>query len=219
MKTVKYIFIATVIMIFSIHDKTNGQEKGNNLSLGFSITHFKGLLQPDAYVPDSYNFLKSPGIEFLYGRKISKVFEITTGAEITNGQFYTQFFEPDWYIQPIFHFNQISFPVILRTSFRKTGIRAFSSAGLYFGYLKNIKVKHLSKKDWVEIENYERISNFSSDRKFIDFYADTGIGIRIRTTSEIAIVPFLKYRLNNAWIDYYKHKSNIGIKITYLKLL
>jgi hypothetical protein len=116
-----------------------------------------------------------------------------------------------------FQFSEQNLSIVIRKEFTLRGkTYLYACSGFYFGRNNTITAESLNKNgDWHQVYDMELSVNYYDDNNFIDFNVDLGYCYSFNKWSEISIAPFLKYRINETWLNYHESRLHYGIKLSY----
>jgi hypothetical protein len=189
------------------------QEKKNEITISGIAAHYDGMYKYTRTKSLDGFYLPSidPGIEISYSR-ICNDFFITTGLNL----------QQSWvasYTDSFLRFISKELAVPVKVTVRskrndKSGL--LLTSGLYVGKLIRVKVENQGKTEtWHEIPKSFLLDIYSDDNLFADIYFSTGFYQSFKKIGKLSLTPFVKYRINTTWLNYYEKKIHYGVKLSY----
>ena len=205
----KYIIIFFIIMLAL---PVFGQKK-NSVTISGIIAKFTGM-KDESYHGQKLDYDLYPGLgaELIYMRNIENELEIGTGLNYQLG-LAASFFSPGG--ETGFIFNDISLPILLRKYIKlRTHNKFYATTGFYFGKTTKVKALWRASSGWKQFPA-NKVENYSDDVTFSDFYLDFGYHTSLKKKFVFSVAPFLKYRINNTWMNYHQNKFYYGFKLNF----
>lgn len=118
-----------------------------------------------------------------------------------------------------FRFGEISVPIIVKSILvQRDKKNLFATAGFSYGQMVHLNMQSpTSQSEWIEIprefRKYEE--HYSEKDAFADLLFGLGFSFTLSPKSEFAILPYLKYRVKDNGMEYYRDNLYYGIKISY----
>ncbi|MGM0620976.1 MAG: hypothetical protein ACQETJ_08030 [Bacteroidota bacterium] len=199
---IKFLLLLSVFFLMTLSSSAQDYKSSVNINAQFSN-----------YLNEYYSPV-NPGIEILYENKIVSLFSISAGINYS----FTSW-QKSVGVKSNFRrrYHEIFVPVIFKGRISDGFNAAF---GIYPGWLFNGKelYKGSSTGNWndnTHNTNFEESPKFAMDLFFglelFDFVMPN------KKKHSIKFTPFLKYRLNENWLDERRENQNsFGLKINYL---
>lgn len=186
------------------------QESKSSLVFSGSLNHYVRSGK-NLDVIGFYKYPVDPGFELLYQYQLSNSFFLSTGLNYQFGRI------ANWEGQvDRFRFGELSLPIIGKLKFsnnNKTGL--FTILGFSYGQMTYVDWESPAKgNDWDNV-NKKFDEHYSNDDSFADVLLGMGISFPIFHQNEFAITPYLRYRVNDNWMEYARKSSYYGIKFSY----
>jgi hypothetical protein len=188
----------------------SAQENKSSLVFSGALAHFE---RADKFVNTIgfYKYPVDPGLELLYQYQLSRTFFLSTGLNYQLGRV------ANWDgARDRFRFGEMSLPLIGKLKFsshNKTNL--FATMGFFYGKMVYVDWESPAKgNEWVNV-NKKYNEHYSNDDSFADVMLGAGISFPIFHQNEFAITPYLKYRVNDNWMNYARHNISYGIKLSY----
>ena len=205
----KYIIIL-VIMILAL--PVFGQKKR---SLTISGVAAKFINKEDQVYDwdrhEGYFHYANPGIELIYMQEISERFELGAGVSYQHGAVSS-------YIkngEHTFTFDDICISLLFKKYIKiKEYDHLYTTTGFYNGKTTKIKAAWPASSGWIQLPT-NKVAYYSDDVVFSDFYLDFGYHTSLKKTFIFSVAPFLKYRINNTWMNYHQNKFHYGFKLNF----
>lgn len=192
----------------------NAQEVKNQITISGIATHYDEIQKSSRakYFNGYYLYPVDPGIEILYSRKLFKDFFIATGLSFQQGRIATLIDS-----KRRFQSKELSVPVFITFSPKisnKSGL--LFTSGLYGGKLIRVKAEDPGKTEvWHEIPK-SAVEKFSDDDLFVDIYFSAGYYQTFSKIGKLSLNPYIKFRSNTTWLNYYERRIHYGIKLSYI---
>jgi hypothetical protein len=189
------------------------QEKKNEITISGIAAHYDELqvYHGAKYIYGYYHYPVDPGIELLYSRKLSFDAYLGTGVNFQTGKIAS-------YVNSRrrFQFMELSVPVILTMCPQinnRSGLLFIF--GVYWGKLIWVRAEDEGKSEnWPEVP-MSAVGYYSDNIFFSDLYFSTGYFHSFPEVGKLSLTPFIKYRTNTTWLNYYEKKFHYGIKLSY----
>lgn len=198
------------ILCFSQEDNTTQEDSSKHffVTVGFVLSHF---IPTDAATDLDWKTQElSPGGEVLLGYEFNNNLRLITGLTYQYGKIALK----NVYYEDRTKFHEISIPVICDFySFNLFKTNFNLSTGIYMG--KYIKITRETKGGKLS-NNTDEWVDYPAKNESQDFISDYYFGLRnmpLNTKRPILFELFLKYRLNEHWLNEDLSKMMYGIKI------
>lgn len=205
----KYLKLLLIFFVF-ISAYCPAQESKSSLVLSGALAHYERT-DKSVNVIGFYKYPVDPGLELLYQYQLGSTFFLSAGFNYQIGRV------ANWE-GPVdrFRFGEMSLPLIGKlkfSSYNKTNL--FATMGFFYGKMVYVDWESPAKgNEWANVDKKYN-EHYSNDDSFADIMIGMGISFTIFHQNEFAITPYLKYRVNDNWINYARHNISYGIKISY----
>lgn len=206
----RYVFSLTLLIFTQI---SLAQEK-NALSFSVVAVHFQNIEEDEFInIPNGYDkFGIGPGLEALYSIPILSRVNFSPGINYLFARNSSYINSPNR-----FRFQELSIPLLFKFQLfdlKRSSIQ--SSVGTYPGMLTKVTCGYYQSGGlWNDSSNCEYKDGYSNDKHFMDVYFDLGYSFQLNNYHFIEFSPFIKYRVNETWLNYHQEKTQFGIKLSY----
>ncbi|HLN74406.1 MAG TPA: hypothetical protein VK205_14015 [Prolixibacteraceae bacterium] len=207
MKYIKLLLVVFVLM--SVY--CSAQESKSDLVFSGTLAHYQRL-GGNTGIQGFYNYPVDPGIEVLYQYRVANTFLLSSGLCYQYGRI------ASWKgSENRFRFGEISLPLIFKQLLVKDDkLNLFTSFGISYGKMLNLDWEVPEKgTGWGAVDRHQN-EHYSVKNAFSDLLFDVGVSFPLSNQNAIAISPYLKYRLKDYWMEYFRKDVYYGIKISYL---
>lgn len=191
-----------VIILLTINGIVHAREKSGVLNINPQLSFFQDKYSDNSFVP------VNPGGEILYEYGLNNRFSLSTGVSYS-------YSTRKHSVGIKSHFKRVAhemfFPFIVKF---KLNNQIFTESGIYPGWLIKglaLYMNNSNIKNWQD--NTEYTSYNSSPRFSADLYFGAGINIIKNEKREIYFIPFVKYKINDHWMEEIRKRTSFGLKI------
>lgn len=196
------LWLLLLILICVAH--LYAQEPRGRWSMSAILTHYEREKENELHLGD-VSYAINPGLEVLYGYKLRAAFSIKTGISYQYVDLISNIETSDR-----FRFGELSIPFLLNVE-DKTGRFSFST-GIYSGKFLNLSWNKELNNRWIPVNTTER-EHYSDENFFMDAYWDFAYANSgMFNKNVVKIAPFLRFRIKENWMDYYRTSLFYGVK-------
>ncbi|HET6559147.1 MAG TPA: hypothetical protein VFG54_17630 [Prolixibacteraceae bacterium] len=201
-----------ILLIFFVFISVycTSQESKSDLVISGTVAHYQRSGQYSG-VPGTFKYPVDPGLEVLYQYRVGNSFFLMSGLSYQYGRI-SSWKEAD----NRFRFGEISLPFYLKQILIKSDkLSLYTSFGLSYGKMLNLDWEVPNKgSGWGDVDRQQN-EHYSEKNAFADLLFDLGVSFPVSDHNAIAISPYVKYRLKDYWMEYYRKDLYYGIKISY----
>lgn len=205
---IKIFFLCLMALCFT--DRISAQQGKSDLVVSGTLAHFirSGEM---SRMKDFYKYPVDPGVEVLYQYRLGNNSFLSSGLTYQRGRIanYKQ-------TEDRFRFGEISIPVLFKQNLIRSGKKIiYSTVGVSYGKMLHFDwERSTSQGEWSNVlGKYEE--HYSEKNNVTDLLFDLGISFPACAKNTIAIAPYVKYRVKDNWMGYYRDKLYYGLKISY----
>lgn len=202
------IFISCFMIL--IFNTVLAQQSKSNLVISGTLAHYLRS-GGTSHIKGFYKYPVDPGLELLYQYRLGNGSFLSSGLTYQRGRIANYKETEDR-----FRFGEISIPILFKHDLIRSGKKnLFSTLGVSFGKMLHLDWERPTSSDeWFDVlGKYEE--HYSEKNTFTDLLFDLGISFPASAKNTIAISPYVKYRVKDNWMGYYRDRQYYGIKISY----
>lgn len=199
-----------MLLTLNMFDDVNAQTSKNSLVFGGMLTHFQRSGEKSD-IKGFYNYPVDPGAELLYQYQLSRVFFLSSGFSYQYGRIST------WKgARNRFRFGEISVPVMLKLKLIQGDKKNFfASVGFAYGKMLHLDWESPSSlNEWIDVPRKYN-EHYSNNDSFADLLLGLGMSFPNSHQNEFEIAPYIKCRVKDNWMGYFRNNLYYGLKISY----
>ena len=199
------LFILAIICCVQLHAQE--QKMRGAWSINAIMSHYEPQKANDSY-SQKIGYNVNPGIEVLYGFPMDSFIFLSTGISCQYLSIESHREGADKFV-----LGELSIPLLF-TAIERSGHFSFTT-GFYSGQFLHFSWYHDQYHQW-ELVNLKDEKRYSDKSFFMDGYLDFGYSNSSWFTNDhvIKIVPFMRYRFSENWMEYYRTSVYYGIKFS-----
>lgn len=198
-----------MLLMLAFLTNTSAQEGKSALIISGALAHFSRTGE-NASSNGFYQFPVDPGLSVFYQYQIGKKYFLSSGISYQMGRLATH----DGYMDR-FRFGEISVPLMLKRNlvhWNKTEF--FMTIGISYGEMIHLDFESYGSGGWQDVpRKYDE--RYSEEDSFTDLLFNPGISFHVNQKTIVEIAPFLKYRVNDNWMEYARGNRYYGLMINY----
>lgn len=192
--------LALLPLIFVVQAYT--QEQTNTWSINLLLARYDGI-KSDVNDPGDVLYNINPGMEVLYGHKLSEIYFLHSGISYQYVRLESTAYK--------FRVGELSIPVLLSMS-AKPGLSV--ATGIYAGKFLHFAWDRSSHNEWIPVNPKDQ-EHYSDKNFFMDAYLGLSYSGKkwSRNGNAFRMEPFIRYRFKENWMDHYRTSIYYGIKL------
>lgn len=185
------------------------QESKSDLVFSGTLAHYFPFGK-ESVTPGYYVYPIDPGLELLYQYQLGSAFFIGSGLSYQMGRISTLKGG-----ERRLRFGEISIPIQIKFILIKIDkVNLFTTVGYSYGQMIHLDFEEPYVNKWVNVHT-EYEEHYSEKDSFTDLLFGLGLSFPVTEKNALEISPYIKYRLKDYWMEYYRDNVYCGIKISY----
>ena len=197
-----------LILMICITIRSWSQREGGSIILGLGLSHYIRDKQNELHIIEPHADI-GPVAEIMYQFSLNRKLKYIAGLS------YQYMIMPSYKEETHkFLISEISVLVLIRKALLPIGQKQlFITTGLCPGKLVGFKLFHEERDGWHK-QDYHILEHYSNDnRLFADLYFDVGLISSDYQKGLASLSAFLRYRIKDYWLGYYKAPLYYGAKL------